>query len=179
MYADASRWAIAFQSQVLVTLLDRQLRQQSAPVRLVERSVYSCRYCFIENMYRNGSIPLADYKEMDRIFKYVVAQREVPTDLIVYLRASPSVCLGRVRTRHRGGEDDIPLAYLEQLHDLHESWLIKGLFGPLPAPVLVFDCDAPLSQLLLDYRAHREEVMCGVPIEVVGERGSVPDVPAQ
>ncbi|OON23803.1 hypothetical protein X801_00276, partial [Opisthorchis viverrini] len=103
-----------------------------------------------------------------------------------YLRASPTTCLDRVRRRHRAGEDSIPLAYLQSLHERHEAWLIEGRFGPLPAPILVscinnnhsttlvlsfsvFDCEAPLPKLLVDYRARQSEVMCGVPITTDAE----------
>ncbi|KAF8569196.1 hypothetical protein P879_09436 [Paragonimus westermani] len=165
MYQDSTRWAVPFQAQVLVTLLDRQLKPQTAPVRLVERSVYSCRYCFVENMHKDGHISTSDYRELDTIFKWALKEKAGPINLIVYLRASPSVCLGRVRTRNRAGEDSVPLKYLQDLHDLHEAWLIQGRFGPLPAPLLIFDCDAPLPQLLADYRARQAEVMCGVPVD--------------
>ncbi|CAH8579479.1 unnamed protein product [Dicrocoelium dendriticum] len=53
MYNDVAKWAVPFQAQVLVTLLDRQLKPQTAPVRLVERSVYSTRYCFVERMHED------------------------------------------------------------------------------------------------------------------------------
>ncbi|TGZ55613.1 hypothetical protein CRM22_010370 [Opisthorchis felineus] len=169
MYKDSTRWAIPFQAQVLVTLLDRQLRPQTAPVRLVERSIYSCRYCFVENMHSDGHISVPDYKELDEIFDWAFTKKAGPIDLIVYLRASPTTCLDRVRRRNRAGEDSIPLAYLQSLHERHEAWLMQGRFGPLPAPILVFDCEAPLPKLLVDYRVRQSEVMCGVPITTDAE----------
>ncbi|CAH8865187.1 unnamed protein product [Trichobilharzia szidati] len=162
MYQDASRWCVPFQAQVLVTLLDRQSKLPTKPVRLLERSIYSSRYCFTENMHNNGSISDADYEELVRIFQWVIKNKSIPIDLIVYLRASPTVCMERIRARKRSGEGDIPLEYLEELHKLHESWLIERRFGPLPAPLLVFDCNAALPELLSEYRSHKEEVMCGI-----------------
>ncbi|CAH8865139.1 unnamed protein product [Trichobilharzia szidati] len=165
MYQDASRWCVPFQAQVLVTLLDRQSKLPTKPVRLLERSIYSSRYCFTENMHNNGSISDADYEELVRIFQWVIKNKSIPIDLIVYLRASPTVCMERIRARKRSGEGDIPLEYLEELHKLHESWLIERRFGPLPAPLLVFDCNAALPELLSEYRSHKEEVMCGIQFE--------------
>ncbi|CAH8586445.1 unnamed protein product [Heterobilharzia americana] len=137
MYQDSPRWCVPFQAQVLVTLLDRQSKLPKKPVRLLERSVYSSRYCFTENMHNNGSISDADYKELLGIYQWVFKNKSIPIDLIVYLRASPTVCMERIRARQRSGEADIPLEYVEQLHKLHESWLIDRSFGPLPAPLLL------------------------------------------
>ncbi|CAL8070646.1 unnamed protein product [Calicophoron daubneyi] len=165
MYQDYARWAIPFQAQVMVTSLDRQIQPQVAPVRLIERSLYSCRYCFTENMHIHGSLSTANYKALDNIFKWSLNERATPVDLIVYLRSSPRVCFDRVQLRHRSGEDSISLVYLEQLNELHEAWLMEGRFGSLPAPLLVFDCDVPLPKLTTDFDAHQLEVMCGVPLE--------------
>ncbi|TPP65674.1 Deoxynucleoside kinase [Fasciola gigantica] len=116
-------------------------------------------------MHDDGHITNGDYKSMDQIFSWAFQKKAVPVDLIVYLRASPMVCYGRVRTRNRAGEDHIPLAYLQQLHDKHEAWLLHGKFGPLPAPMIVFNCDPPLPQLIAQYRSRQTEVMCGVPLD--------------
>ncbi|KAK4468647.1 hypothetical protein MN116_007833 [Schistosoma mekongi] len=162
MYQDQRRWCTPFQSQVIVTLLDRQSKPPTKPVRLLERSIHSSRYCFTENMHNNGSISDADYEELVKIYQWVFKNRSIPIDLIVYLRASPTVCWERLHARKRSGEEDILLKYLEDLHNLHEAWLIERRFGSLPAPVLVFDCNAPLHELLSIYRSHKEQVMCGV-----------------
>ncbi|VDP22178.1 unnamed protein product [Schistosoma margrebowiei] len=83
-----------------------------------------------------GSISDADYEELLKIFQWILKNKSGPVDLIVYLRASPTVCFERLRARNRSGEEDIPLKYLEDLHELHEAWLIERRFGQLPAPLL-------------------------------------------
>ena len=52
----------------------------------------------------------------------------------VYLRTNPEVVYERMKKRNRSEESHVPLEYLQQLHNLHESWLIDGAHHR-PAPV--------------------------------------------
>lgn len=42
---------------------------------------------------------------------------------VLYLRCDPKISLGRVQQRGRGGEGDIPLSYMEDVHNFHEACL--------------------------------------------------------
>lgn len=50
MYEDAPRWGFTFQSYVLLTMMEAHATPQEKPLLVLERSVYSARYCFIENL---------------------------------------------------------------------------------------------------------------------------------
>ena len=50
-------------------------------------------------------------------------------------QTKPEVALERVRARSRGEEHLISEDYIQQLHNLHEDWLIGHKF-PVPAPVV-------------------------------------------
>jgi hypothetical protein len=50
MYRDPKRWAYLFQSYVLLTMMEAHETPQTKRLRVLERSVYSARYCFIENL---------------------------------------------------------------------------------------------------------------------------------
>ena len=41
---------------------------------------------------------------------------------IIYVKANPEICDGRVKKRGRSGEN-IPLEYLQKCHTYHEKWL--------------------------------------------------------
>jgi len=52
-------------------------------------------------------------------------------DGIIYLRASPEKCLDRMKERARDEESSVPLEYLNELHNYHESWLSNWTETPL------------------------------------------------
>lgn len=66
---------------------------QTQPLRVMERSVYSARWCFIENL-RKSTPPLLDDMESAvyiRTYDWLMQQKKPHVDLIVYLRTSPEV----------------------------------------------------------------------------------------
>ncbi|XP_043292488.1 thymidine kinase 2, mitochondrial isoform X10 [Cervus canadensis] len=128
------------------------------PVRLMERSIHSARYVFVENLYRRydsllvtkwlwqnqashllatgGKMPEVDYVVLSEWFDWIVKNIDVSIDLIVYLRTTPETCYQRLKMRCREEEKVIPLEYLDAIHHLYEEWLIKGSLFPVAAPVL-------------------------------------------
>ena len=56
---------------------------------------------------------------------------------IIYLRCSPEKCYSRMHQRARSEEGGVPLEYLKELHDYHETWVSNWK----QTPVLVIDND--------------------------------------
>lgn len=108
LYKDTSRWSLAFQSYVQLTMLQGHLMKVAAPVKLMERSVFSARYCFIENLHQSELMPGVDYAVLSEWFDWITANTAVNVDLIVYLRASPETCMERLRGRNRHEENRHP-----------------------------------------------------------------------
>ncbi|GCB60943.1 hypothetical protein scyTo_0012827 [Scyliorhinus torazame] len=52
MYENPSRWAITLQTYVQLTMLQQHMRPQVEPIRMIERSIHSAKYVFVENHYR-------------------------------------------------------------------------------------------------------------------------------
>ncbi|XP_030882568.1 thymidine kinase 2, mitochondrial isoform X2 [Leptonychotes weddellii] len=119
MYRDACRWGLTLQTYVQLTMLDHHTRPQTSPVRLMERSIHSARYIFVENLYRSGKMPKVDYVILSEWFDWIVRNIDVSVDLIVYLRTTPETCYQRLRLRCREEETVIPLV-IEADHDVQK-----------------------------------------------------------
>jgi len=160
MYEDPERWAMPFQSYVQLTMLDHHLQNtEGKPVKLMERSIFSARYCFVENMHKSGKMLGSEFEVLNEWFKFAVSESglDINVDLIIYLKTSPEKALERVKMRNRGEETTIPLDYLSDLHNLHEDWLVHKKF-PLPAPVLVIDADKDMHEMQGIYTKYEEDI---------------------
>jgi len=52
LYDDSKRWGFAFQANAQMTLAKLHNETTKSPIKVMERSIYSARYCFVENFYR-------------------------------------------------------------------------------------------------------------------------------
>jgi thymidine kinase/deoxynucleoside kinase len=143
MYDDPKRWGYLFQSYVLLTMMKQHHRSQEKTLGIMERSVYSARYCFVENLHINNIIDDAEYSSYCQWFNYLTAVQRPHLDLIVYLRTSPEVCLERTLKRARKEEKPVTLEYLQSLHDRHEEWLgdRENSSSIATVPVLTIDAN--------------------------------------
>ncbi|XP_054435328.1 thymidine kinase 2, mitochondrial isoform X2 [Pteronotus mesoamericanus] len=159
MYNDASRWGLTLQTYVQLTMLEQHTCPQTSRVRLMERSIHSARYIFVENLYRSGKMPEVDYVVLSEWFDWIVRNLDVSVDLIVYLRTTPETCYQRLKQRCREEEKVIPLEYLNAIHHLYEEWLIKGGLFPVTAPVLVFEADHNMQKMLELFEQNRDRIL--------------------
>ncbi|XP_068811872.1 thymidine kinase 2, mitochondrial isoform X2 [Struthio camelus] len=109
MYQDASRWGITLQTYIQLTMLEQHTRPMISSVRMMERSIHSAKYIFVENLYRSGKMPEVDYIVLTEWFDWIKNNTDVSVDLIVYLQTSPEVCYERLKRRCREEEKIIPL----------------------------------------------------------------------
>ena len=72
-------------------MLENHLLQTEKPVKLIERSIFSARYCFVENMYRTGKMLGCEYEVLDEWFKFATKDSalDLKVDLIIYLKTTP------------------------------------------------------------------------------------------
>ncbi|XP_047007599.1 thymidine kinase 2, mitochondrial isoform X4 [Ictalurus punctatus] len=158
MYEDPARWGLTLQTYIQLTVLDHHLSKITAPVRMMERSLYSAKYIFVENLYKSGKMPEVDYAVLTEWFEWIINNISIPIDLIVYLQTSPQKCFDRLKQRCREEEKVIPLEYLETLHHMYEDWLINHSSFKVPAPVLVIPADHDLQKMLHQFEENREKI---------------------
>ncbi|CAG0890129.1 unnamed protein product [Darwinula stevensoni] len=161
LYEDPKRWSFAFQSYVQLTMVDNHIRPIKSPIRMLERSIFSARHCFVENLYRSGYLDKPEYAVLCEWFKWITSNLSLFPDLIVYLRSSPETVLQRIEKRGRPEEEKISLEYLQSLHVLHEEWLMKGEF-PCHSKVMVLDANNDLPTMEQLFLKHKDEIV-GLP----------------
>lgn len=139
-YADTKRWAYTFQSYAFITRVmeqDMRAAEQPGAVQVVERSVFSDRYCFAQLAMEAGNMNKLEWQVYQHWFDWLInAHMDRPAGFI-YLRTTPETCLKRLQKRARSEEIGVSLEYLTALHNKHENWLLHNT----DIPVLVLDCD--------------------------------------
>jgi len=148
MMEDGPRWMHAFQFYSSLTRVEIAYKAAKAPasISIMERSLFSERYCFVQMMAEAGSLTQGEFTILNRWFKMLTGRGDpsLALDLIVYIEAEPEVLMQRIRGRGRGGEETLAREYLDQVHARHQAWLDEGAF-PLPAPVVRINGNGDLA----------------------------------
>ncbi|KAG5681752.1 hypothetical protein PVAND_011161 [Polypedilum vanderplanki] len=164
MYKNPDRWAMTFQNYVTLTMLKNHIKITDKPVKLMERSMYSARYCFVEKMLASGILQEGMYHVLQEWYNFIHEHHQIQCDLIVYLRTSPEVVYERMKKRGRIEESGVSFQYLKDLHELHENWLIHGKFYR-PAQVLVLDANLDLDGIGAEYVRSESSILRPIVIE--------------
>ncbi|KAL8482525.1 hypothetical protein ACS0TY_028630 [Phlomoides rotata] len=131
-YAEPERYAYTFQNYVFVTRVMQEKESSGGikPLRLMERSVFSDRMVFVRAVHEAKWMNEMEISIYDSWFDPVVSTLPglIP-DGFIYLRASPDTCHKRMMLRRRAEEGGVPLDYLRDLHEKHESWLFPSQSG--------------------------------------------------
>jgi deoxyadenosine/deoxycytidine kinase len=145
-YRDTKRWAYTFQTYAFFTRTKEQKRQwehMTQPMQVLERSVYSDRYCFARNCAEAGLMTPLEWSLYQEWFAWLTTTYAVKPSGFIYLRTDPEVCHKRLLKRARFEEAAVSLDYLQALHQRHEDWLLLQKDNELTKdiPVLVLDAN--------------------------------------
>lgn len=163
-YKDTKRWAYTFQSYAFITRVIEQqqkARENKFGIQVLERSVYSDRYCFAKNCFETGLMTELEWNLYCEWFEWLVELYATRPTGFIYLQSSPDVSFDRIKMRGRQEESSVPYSYLEQLHTKHQDWLIekKGVAPYLvDTPVLVLNCDQDFENNPELLNAHITEI---------------------
>ncbi|XP_056635448.1 deoxynucleoside kinase-like [Diorhabda sublineata] len=166
MYNDPKKWSFTFQSYVQLTMLRQHQKKIKEPVKLMERSLYSARYCFVEKMSRDNLMPGASVAVIDEWFKYITTLDHTKVDLFVYLRTSPEVAYERILKRNRSEEKTVAYQYIKSLHDIHEDWLYHKTLHKCTAPVIVLNADLDRSVIEEEYEKFEPHILNKTALEL-------------
>jgi deoxyadenosine/deoxycytidine kinase len=148
-YQDPKRWAYTMETMtMMIRVREHTYHQRHAkPTSLMERSVYSGHYCFAKNGHIEGFFTNTEWEVYLKWMEFMVLDTCKPPRGFIYLQASPETCFARLRERARVGEEAVTLAYMQQLHDWHEKFMItRDGIDPRIAqiPVLVLDASVDI-----------------------------------
>jgi len=121
-YSDQKRYAFSFQMMAYITRL-KQLMEciyDDDTIIITERCLYTDREIFAKMLYDSGLIEEIEYSIYLRWFDFFI--KNIQINKFIYLRVEPSISFERILKRNREGEI-IPIEYLQNCHDYHETWL--------------------------------------------------------
>lgn len=133
MYADKKTWSLPFQLYVGKTLMDR-ITEADKEQCIFERSIMSAKKIFIPQNIKQGSMT----REMGLLYNEMFPEEENACKYI-YVRTKPTVAHQRIMKRGRKEEQGISLQFIEEIHTLHEDWL---LYNP---DVIIVEADGEID----------------------------------
>lgn len=142
MYENPNRWSLTFQFLVQLTMLEIHKKNTHQPIKIMERSLYSGHYCFVNNFHTTGQINMLEYEILTKWFNFLQKHEKfnLSADLIIYLKTDPEIAFNRIKKRGTNEDLLINMKYIKNLHEMHEDWLIRKKY-PIPAPVAVIDAN--------------------------------------
>ena len=133
LYSDMKEHGFKFEMMSMVTRFKQLMlaidtaAKTHRPV-IIERSYMCCRKVFAQNLYNNGMLNELEWKiytESHAMFSQLMKSLLSPHRVrYLYIRTSPAECFARKTNRARTEESEVQPEYFEQLHVLHDSWLL-------------------------------------------------------
>lgn len=155
MYKNPEQWIYPFQSYALLTMLQNHEKVTKKRIKVMERSIFSMKNCFIEAVkLSNDKLSPVTFQIFDEWYQYSLKKSRIDVDLIIYLRTSPEVALHRISKRGRGEEAGVTLEYLQQLHELHDNWLLKNQ----NFKVMILDGDKDENEIIKEYERTNKKI---------------------
>ena len=144
-YENIDRWSFTFQMNSFISRT-KKIQDAYGPGKalFVERSVYTDRYVFAENCFENNNMTKMEYDIYCNWNNWLSEKFELSPSAYIYLKCDPETASERIMKRARTEEENIPLEYLTQVHNKHESWMSiemeKGV------PILTIDANEDFTK---------------------------------
>ena len=128
-YRDPNRWAFTFQIMALYTRSKavkeaiEQCEQDGTQVLIIERSLLTTYQVFLKVLVQEGCINTIESRLFRDIHESLLQGMLNLKYYTIHLKTHPDICLERVQSRSRVGEQHITLDYLMKLYWRHNGWL--------------------------------------------------------
>ena len=124
-YEDQEKYGFTFQMNAFISRVSEidEMQKLGKKYNFVERSVFTDKNVFTQLNFKNGNIDEIQLKVYNLWYETFKEKFNINPTAYIYLKTSPEICSQRIKKRDRTGENSIPIEYLEQLHNLHNSWL--------------------------------------------------------
>ena len=119
-YSDKKRYSYTFQNYAYITRMRKLMEINNADVNVTERCVLTDKNVFAQMLTDDGYMNAMEDKMYNDWFD--IFDKFAKIDLVIYIKTTPKTCEERIKKRARVGED-IPLEYLDRLHEYHEKWM--------------------------------------------------------
>lgn len=146
-YADRARYA--FQTQIFFLLSRYHQQNANVPSLVANGKPLISDYTFEKDALFAGINLHGDELEMYYRVHSALAEKIIPPDLLVYLRADTDVLMQRIAQRDRPYERQMERTYIDELNRAYDAFFLGGRISH-PCPVLVIETNH------LDY-VHRME----------------------
>jgi deoxyadenosine/deoxycytidine kinase len=130
-YGDPSGNSLRLQMEILRSRMEQlhdlaassNFRQNERPLTVIERCPESSSDVFVPCLLRDGLMTKGESESYKKW--YALVQKMTSHELVgvIYIDASPSTCMERIKKRSREAETDVQMDYLTQLHDQYSVWL--------------------------------------------------------
>ena len=131
-YSDQEKYSFSFQIMAYISRLKLlknaidtiKAKQTDEMVTIItERSLFTDKMVFAKMLYDSNKIEDINYQIY--LMWFDTFANEFPVNKIIYVKADPQTCYQRIKIRHRDGEGNIPIEYLESCHQYHEKMMDK------------------------------------------------------
>jgi len=124
-YSDMSRWSFNLQIFFLHKRFSNQLELINSKQSFVQdRSIYEDKEIFAKNLNDMKLMSDVDWDTYCNLFNDMIQFIDEP-DLIIYLKASTSTLISRIKNRKRDFEIDISPEYIHSLNIYYDKWISK------------------------------------------------------
>ena len=136
-YKDMKRWSFNLEVFFLKERFKDVLAIAQSTTHIVQdRSIFEGVHIFSANNKDMGNLDERDFDTYMELFEIMTSLVKLP-DLLVYLRSSVPHLIENIRRRGRDYEQSIPIAYLENLNQRYEQFILEKY----PGKVLVVEVD--------------------------------------